>query len=238
MTISLIGTASTDASSGTAVSLTHGLSIQSGDVIIATVNANGSGNTVTDNNGSTAFTTDHYADNPDSARYYVMHRVAGASEPSSYAFTLGSSGRWSIVVRQYRGVDSSVWDVAPSADSLNTGTSLATGLAVADSITIATSGACGLVLMGDDFNPTTSTYSSIDNDYGNAAYEAGAQYQATADKLNLSTGATGDTTLTSSYKVAYAIYQVALKPSAASVSYLPGVMRHHIIAPKGVILHG
>lgn len=92
--------------------------------------------------------------------------------------------------------------------------------------------------MGDDFNPTTSTYSSIDNDYGNAAYEAGAQYQATADKLNLSTGATGDTTLTSSYKVVYAIYQVALKPSAASVSYLPGVMRHHIIAPKGVILHG
>jgi len=52
MAISRVGTASADGSS-TAVSVTHGLTILSGDVIVAGIHVNGNP-TVTDNNGAYA----------------------------------------------------------------------------------------------------------------------------------------------------------------------------------------
>ena len=218
MAISLVATASTDAASGN-ISFTHGLTIASGDVIVATINVNGAGNTVTDNNGSTPFTSADSAANPDSATAYVFHRVCGSSEPSAYAFTLGSSNRRCIVLRQYRGVDSSVWDVAPSASTRSTGSGDAT--AEAPACTIVTTGACGLVLMCDDFLPTTTTFSSIDNGYANVKSESGQEYVATADKLGLSTGTTGVTTITSSANVSWVAWQVALKPAATvSIKHL------------------
>lgn len=212
--ISLIATTSADAASGN-VSITHGLTIQANDVIVATVNANLAGNTVTDNNGSTPFTVDDFGENPDSARFYVFHRVCGGSEPSAYNFTLGSSDRWSIVLRQYRGVDPfNVWDIAPGAGSRSTGTGDTT--AEAPSGTISNAGACGLVLMGDDFAPTTTTFVSVDNGYGNVKSESGQEYQATADKLGLLPGSTGITVITSSATVTWVIYQVALKPEPST----------------------
>lgn len=214
MSISFIAAVSIDAGNGN-VSITHGLTIAAGDVIIATVNANGAGNTVTDNNGSTPFTADHFTENPDSARYYVFSRVCGGSEPASYAFTLGSSARWSIVLRQYRGVDSSVWDVAPGAGTVNT--SLGDTAVTVPDITILTDGACGLALAGDDYAPTTTTYTSNNAAYGNEQAESGQQFQVTMDKLGLSTGATGTFTITCSAFVSYACYHVALKPGTAAI---------------------
>jgi hypothetical protein len=209
MTISLIATASTDAATGN-VAITHGLTIAAGDVIIALVNGNGSGQTTTDNNGATPFTSADSAANPDSATAYVFYRVCGDGEPSTYNFTQGSSSRWSIILRQYRGVGSTVWDVAPAAANRAAASSAAT--AVAPAITIATTGAAGLVLMADDRYPTTTTYTSVDNSYGNAKSESGQQYTATVDRLDLSTGTTGTTTITSSAYVSYVIWQCALKP--------------------------
>lgn len=215
MPISRIATTSTDAASGNP-SIAHGLTLQANDVVVATINANGVSNTVTDNNGSTPFTFDDYGDNPDSARFYVFRRVVGSSEPSTYAWTLGTSNRWSVVLRQYRGVDTSVvWDVAPSASTRSTGTLMST--ASASAITIVTNGAMGLVLMGDDAFPTTTTYTSVDNGYGNVQSESGRQYQATVDKANLAPGSTGATAITSSANVSYVIYQVALRPSVVSL---------------------
>lgn len=214
MSISPIAIASTDQASGN-ISFTHGLTLLSGDVLVAFINVNGAGNTVTDNNGSTAFTEDDHAANPDSATAYVFRRVCGSSEPSAYAFTLGSSNRSSISLRQYRGVDSSVWDVAPSASTRSTGSGDTT--AEAPACTIATAGACGLVLMADDFLPTTTTYSSINNGYANVRSEEGQEYQVTADKTGLSTGSTGVTTITSSANVAWVAWQCALKPAITSL---------------------
>lgn len=210
MSITPIAQVSQDAASGN-ISFTHGLTIVAGDVLVAFINVNGAGNTVADNNGATPFTEDDHAANPDSASAYIFRRVCGSSEPSAYAFTLGSSNRRSIQIRQYRGVDSSVWDVAPSASTRDTGSGDTT--AEAPSINIATAGACSLVFMADDFTPTTTTFSSINNSYGNVKSETGQQYQVGADKTGLSTGATGITTITSSANVAWIAWQVALKPA-------------------------
>ena len=223
MAISLIATVSTDAGSGN-VSITHGLTISSGDVIIASIHANGAGTTATDNNGSTPFTEATASNTPTSSRYTIAYRVCGASEPSSYAWTLSASNRWSVVLRQYRGVDSSVWDVAPAAGNLTTGNFVAT--AVSASITIATSGACGLVFSCDDNTPTTTTFTSVNNSYANAKSESGQQYQATADRLGLSTGTLSATTITSSGNVTYAMWQCALKPAAATAKAIPIFKKH------------
>lgn len=215
MAISLVGTASADGSS-TAVSVTHGLSIAEGDVIVAGVHVNADP-TVSDNNGAYAFTADYNRANPISSKYYVYHRVAGASEPSSYAWTLNSSQRWSVVVRVYRGVDTaSVWDVAPGAGSSAVGgtNSVPTSPATAPTITIATEGACGIVMVSADKAPTSTTWSDPTNSYGDEQEEAGQQTQATYDRLGLSTGATGTTSVTPSANEAWVAIQCALKPQA------------------------
>ncbi len=214
MSIAPIATASADAASGNP-SITHGFTITTGDVIVAIVNANLASNTVTDNNGSTPFTPDDWGENLDSARTYIFSRVAGASEPSTYNWTLGSSSRWSVILQQFRNVDASIWDVAPSAANraiANDGDATAE----APAITIATAGAMGIVAMGDDLFPTTTTFSSINNSYANTVSKAGQQLSIMATKANLSTGSTGVTTITCSANVSYVIWQVALKPSSVA----------------------
>jgi hypothetical protein len=210
MAISLVATASANGATGN-VSITHGFTIKSGDVIIALINGNGAGQTTTDNNGSTQFTAADSAANPDSATAYIFQRICTGSEPASYAFTQGSSGRWSIILRQYQGVDAAVWDVAPAAGNRATG--LAAATATAPSITISTIGSVGLVLLGDDWAPTTTTYTSNNNGYSNAKSQSGQQYAVTLDKFSLPVGATGETIVTSSGWVSYVIWQCALKPA-------------------------
>jgi len=218
MAISEVGNASADAASGTAVSVTHGLTIAANDVIVATVHANGASTAVSDNNGAAAFTFDDYGSSADSARLYVFHRIAGASEPSAYAFTLSTSARWSIVVRVFRGVDtSSVWDVAPSGtqcqiEPYEGGVTAC----VSTDMTVATAGAAGLILISDDYAPTTNSFSDPTNGYGNEKEEAGQQVQATYTRLGLSTGAVGTVTVTAASTAYPVIYHVALKPAASA----------------------
>lgn len=215
MSISLIATASADGGSGNPA-ITHGLTFVSGDVVVATINANGASNTVTDNNGATALSPRDFIENPDSARFYVFDRVCTGSEPATLNFTLGTSARWSIVIRQYRGVDSSIWDVAPSGTTANTGSGDLTGELA--SITTATNGAVALALLGDDFTPTITTFSSIDNGFGNVLSEAGQQFQTTADKAIATAGAVGTTTITctTSATISWVGWLCALKPSSAA----------------------
>lgn len=217
MAITPIATASADAGSGN-VSITHGLTIVAGDVLTAFINVNGTGNTATDNNGSTAFTETTHGDQPaaGSAVMYIFERVAGSSEPSSYAWTLGTSDRWSIVICQDRGVDSTIWDVAPSGANISTDDTGGT-TSTCSAITIATSGALGRVAMGDDFNPTTTTFSSVNNSYTLSRSESGQQYIVVAEKAGLSTGSTGTTVITSSSTVRTVQWQMALKPASATV---------------------
>lgn len=213
MAISLVASVSTDAASGNPA-ITHGLTFLSGDVVIATINANGASNTVTDNNGATSLTSRDFIENPDSARYYVFDRVCTGSEPATLNFTLGTSARWSVVIRQYRGVDSSIWDVAPSVTTANTGSGDLTGELA--SITTATNGAVALALLSDDFNPTVTTFSSIDNGFGNVLSEAGQQFQTTADKTITTAGAVGITTVTctTSATITWGGWLCALKPAS------------------------
>src|SRR3990167_808039 len=99
-----------------APSITHGLTINSGDTVLITGNANASGNTWGDNNGSTPLTIDFQETGSGTNTYAIMSRKAGASEPASYAFTLASSQAWSLTIRVFSGGHAStMWNIAPAA---------------------------------------------------------------------------------------------------------------------------
>jgi len=221
MSISYISASSADAASGTDVTYTHGLTIQAGDVLIASVHANLSGNTVTDANPSYPFTSDHYEDSTDSARHYVFSRVAGSSEPDHYHFTLGSSTRWAIVIAQFRGVDSTIWDVTPATG----GTSVSGGWdgggysVTVPSMTVNTAGACGLIFLASDSDPTGESFSNPTNGYANLVQETGQQIVATCNRVGLSAGATGTVKITqlSTTTITCTVFHCALKPATVGI---------------------
>ena len=57
--------------------ITHGLAIESGDLVVAGINVNGAATALSDNNGASSFTQDWSLRSRDGAGYYVLHRVAG-----------------------------------------------------------------------------------------------------------------------------------------------------------------
>ena len=112
MAISFIAHASAHASSGH-VSITHGLTILEGDVLIAVLSVVNTGSTFASDDSEF---TDDYQDAFADGNLAIMSRVAGASEPSDYSWTISPSAvRHSVIIKQFRGVDSSVYDVAPAA---------------------------------------------------------------------------------------------------------------------------
>lgn len=95
-----------DAGGGTAVTCTHGMTISSGDLILAFVNVNANP-TVTDNNGANNFTKIDDFEASTTGMVSCWYRVAGASEPSSYAFTLNASQPWHLTIVRVTGADTS-----------------------------------------------------------------------------------------------------------------------------------
>jgi hypothetical protein len=96
---------------GTDLPITHGITIQAGDVIVATVYANRHStntNTISDNNGSFPFTEEWQRQNPGSVTGTLSHwtRVAGANEPATYNWVTDQNKiAYIISLRVYRNVD-------------------------------------------------------------------------------------------------------------------------------------
>lgn len=152
-----VGSATADGS-GTAISVTPPSGIQAGDVIIAVINCNGV-RTVADNNGATPF-TNVLIDRPyntNSAQGHILSRIAGASEPGSYAWTMSASDRWAVIISVYRGVDTTdIFDVDPTSTTENIGTGLTS---TTDGITIGANDSVVIAIAMADNN--TFTYSTV-----------------------------------------------------------------------------
>jgi hypothetical protein len=211
-TIAETGHNTNTGSSGTSISITHGLTINNGDVVVAMMLANSTGDTITDNNGSYAFSQaiqEEAAGGGVSLRYAIFYRVAGASEPSTYTWSLASSTNWGIVLRVFSGVDNtSVWDVAPSTSTRSYGSSGTT--ATAPSMTTVTPGAMGIVAFFTDGN---RQYSNITNGYGTLVQEYAQRAVASAIRTWASAGATGTTSGTLASSDDWTAHQFALKPA-------------------------
>jgi hypothetical protein len=188
------GAANQDAgSASTAVSVTHGLSINANDVIIAIVHYNVETTTCADNNGANSFTEDAELDNAGATSGFAIYsRVAGGSEPSSYAWTLDSSQRWSVALKVFSGVNtSSIYDVTPTGTELNS-TSSSEQL---ESVNITTNNdnSVGLVCFGTDSDPFGG-YSGYTNSYGNEVESSSGRPVAMVHKILGTAGAVGTVT--------------------------------------------
>lgn len=222
MAITETGNATNSATTGTAVSVAHSLTINAGNVIVFQVHANRTTTqTITDNNGAYA-PTEHIQENTadGSARYAIYSRVAGASEPATYQWTLSEDNRWSVQIRVFSGVNNTTpWDVIPSASTRNGGVSTAL---TAPTMTISTAGAMGIVLGIADHN--IATFSSSTNGYGTEIEPATpGQSQVSYIRIWATTGSTGTTGVTSSASTSWFAHQVALKP----IVIIPIAMKHY-----------
>jgi len=123
----------------------------------------------------------------ESSSYAIYYRVAGASEPASYSWTLNTSTEWSIQIRVFSGVDtSSVWDVAPSTSTRSFSASGTT--ATAPSMTTSTDGAMGIIAF---FSDSLETFSNPTNGYETEVEPASSRAQASYVHTWTSAGATG-----------------------------------------------
>ena len=202
----------TNTGPGSPASITHGLTINAGDVIVAMIQGNDFPIDFTDNNGANAFTEQFEEQNGGgSSSYAIYYRVAGASEPASYSWNLSSSVAWSGQIRVFSGVDTaSVWDVAPSVSTRASAGSGTT--ATAPTMTTSTDGAMGIIAF---FSDSLETFSNPTNGYGTEV-EPGGRAQASYIRTWASAGATGASSADLSLSNDWLAHQFALKPAVSA----------------------
>lgn len=104
----------TNLAGSTAVSVARPTGTVTGDVVIVVVSANGQTTSITDNNGSTPFTEDLVEITQVSMTVSIFSRRIQASDPATYAFTLGSSQRWTVHAVTFQDPHATViYDVTP-----------------------------------------------------------------------------------------------------------------------------
>lgn len=121
---------------GTDLNVSIPAGAQVGDKIVVVAVANGQ-TTIVDNNGSTPFTEDinDYQPNPSNGiTMSIFSRVLQAGDPTTFHFTSGASGRWSIVAICPKG---SQFDVSPSTGNAANADDASTGSINAPAITVA-----------------------------------------------------------------------------------------------------
>lgn len=191
MAITLVGSNSTNITTGTDISLTHGITIQSGDIVEALVHSNVAGAAISDDNGANSFTDQFQRDGASSNRLAIFTRVAGGSEPTSYAFTHGGSNACSLMIRVWRGVNtSSLFDVAPLHANSASGASASSF--VAPTITTSNDGSLARCAVFNDIG--TLNYSGINNGFTGFVTEDNRS-QANGYKVITTAGAVGATTI-------------------------------------------
>lgn len=148
MATAVRASASNSASSGTAMTVSEPAGTTTGDVVIISVHGNGN-TTIADNNGATPFTEDltDYSPNPSSRHTVaIFSRRIEAGDPSTFAFTLGSSNRWSVVavtISDPHATD--IYDVAPSTGNAASADNSDSGDITAPTITTNFNGAIHIV---------------------------------------------------------------------------------------------
>jgi hypothetical protein len=200
----------TNVGNSTSPNITHGLTINENDVVIAIIHHNLESVNITDDNGANAFVEAFEENNgSESSSYAIYSRVAGASEPATYQWTLDTSDDWLIQIRVFSGVDtSSVWDVAPSASTRDNSSSGTT--ATAPTMTTSNDGAMGIFLVISD---SIITFSDPTNGYGIEVEHGSGRAAASYIREWATAGATGASSATLSADNDWLAHQFALKPA-------------------------
>lgn len=196
MATTIRASSSNSATTGTAISVVAPTGTTTGDLVTISVHVN-TDTTIVDNNGATPFTEDltDYSPNPSSGMTVsLFSRRIQIGDPTTFNFTSGGTGRWSITAVTYQDPNlTTIYDVAPSTTNAarqdpNLGTT-----EVAPTITTLTDNAIHVVCgyLDDGASAAIS---------GPAGYTQRAapvnQPQVLSTKVITSAGATGPQTVT------------------------------------------
>jgi hypothetical protein len=194
MALSVRSSSKADSTTGTAIAVSAPSGAAAGDFVVCLVQANGQ-TTIADNNGGTAFTEDvnDYKPNPTGGHTVsVFSRVIQPGDPSTYNFTSGASGRWSIIAICYTDSATPTYDVSPNtANAANTDDS-ASGSITVPSINTGVDGAIHTTFACWD----TSAIGTISTPAGYTVLQTangGGEPMSAAYKVIAAAGATGTT---------------------------------------------
>lgn len=168
------------ATTGTAVSITAPAGSASGDVMICVVHANNN-TTIVDNNGASAFTEDlnDFQDTTPGQTLSLFSRRLVGGDTTSYAFTLGTSGRWGVICVAFQNPNASTIYDATHVETANPGAAPITS-GNSPSVTTNTSNAIHCAIIAPDGNDS-------------AAYNTPAGYTSQATTVGPAQGLAFDT---------------------------------------------
>ncbi|RAX45121.1 hypothetical protein DQ354_11940 [Arthrobacter sp. AQ5-06] len=195
----------------TAVSLTAPSGTQAGDVLIASITADLNPSMASVPAGWTPIVNalSINSSSTSGARAFAYYHVVGASDPSSYTWTLSTAVKWGGGLTAYRGVNNTTpldSPVATAVDTSYTATSI-----TAPSITTASNGA---MLIGGVGCDCASPVVSPPSGWTERWEAAGGQIAEQADKVQVTAGASGTATWTFSSARTVAAWRTALKPAS------------------------
>ncbi len=98
-----------------APSITHGQTINAGDLVGVYVNSNSTTALSADAGGNVFNEAFDEIPSGETARHAFFWKIAGASEPSSYSFTSGSS-QWQVLAKVFTSATDAVIDLAAATD--------------------------------------------------------------------------------------------------------------------------
>lgn len=138
------------ATTGTAVSITAPAGSASGDLMICVVHANGN-TTIVDNNGASAFTEDlnDFQDTTPGQTVSLFSRRLVGGDTTSYAFTIGASGRWGVICVAFQSPNASTIYDATHVETATPGSAPITS-GNSPSVTTATSNAIHCAIIAPD----------------------------------------------------------------------------------------
>lgn len=138
---------SNSSTTGTAISVSAPTGTTIGDFVVVSVHGNGQ-TTIVDNNGATPFTEDINDYKPNTTNGHtvsIFSRIIQSGDPTTYNFTLGASGRWSIVAVAFSSPEASPYDVTPSTANAANRDDSTTNTLNAPAITIGVSNSIDVV---------------------------------------------------------------------------------------------
>ena len=178
-----------------APSITHGMSIQAGDLLVAYVHINAVQTITADQAGWTE-AINIRPDAAETCQHAIFWKIATGSEPATYSWQSGYNAEWGAILKQYRpptGYTPQVDLPASSTYQVSQSTSLPCD--AGNGQTISENG-LSIKFGGKDNRISTTPYSNATNGYTNVVGHANAQHHAGADQLFPSGGTIPGTLIT------------------------------------------
>lgn len=173
-----VGDARNAASSGTSASVTHGLTINAGDLVVAYVNSNSTDSVSPDADAGGTWTTRiNETPSGETCRQGLFSKIANASEPSSYSVTVGNAN-WELIVKVFRPSAGTPTVDAAATSAITPNNVHPIPINAIDGAVIS-DGAVSIVFGGKDNRSGTNTsFSTADNSYvgviGNTEFQEAA----------------------------------------------------------------